>query len=235
MRGTIGFYPLPASPPKAEETNNRDRNYFNKLIQIIFFGILLVLQHSAFSQDVNKASEEIKSSTSPVQIECPEGMVSIDGRFCIDRYEYPNIRGQVPLAGVTWLEAAARCREQGKTLCSGEQWSRACSGAEGRPYAYGTIFDRRKCYSGRKHYRKASPSGQQEECVTPEGVYDLSGNLWEWTGRTAAEAALAGGCWMSGEELSRCDSRAWVGVPTARNFTFGFRCCLGPEPEDKEP
>lgn len=177
------------------------------------------------------SAQQVESATAQARVECPPDMVNIGQRFCIDRYEYPNKRGFMPVAGVTWLEAAALCRKQGKRLCSSDEWQRACAGSAERAYPYGDRFDREKCVSGRKHTRGASTSGTHPECVSPEGVYDMSGNLWEWTGRNAPEASLAGGGWMTGGGNSRCDSRAWTGLPGSTNFTYGFRCCLSPTPE----
>jgi len=152
-------------------------------------------------------------------------MVSIEGRYCIDRYEFPGRQGEVPFAGVTWLEAAAQCKAAGKRLCSGAEWERACSGPSKRVYPYGDAFDVRRCNSGREHTRGATPSGYHRDCKSEEGVYDLSGNLWEWTGLDAPQAALAGGSWMTDGDNSKCSSRSWQGVPNASNFTYGFRCC----------
>lgn len=172
------------------------------------------------------SAQEISSATREAFFaQCPSDMVSIEGRYCIDRYEFPNRKGKVPFAGVTWLEAVAKCRVVGKRLCSGVEWERACSGPSKRAYPYGDAFDIKRCNSGREHTRGATPGGYHRDCRSEEGVYDLSGNLWEWTGREAGEAALAGGGWMTDGENSKCASRSWQGTPNATNHTFGFRCC----------
>jgi formylglycine-generating enzyme required for sulfatase activity len=161
-------------------------------------------------------------------------MVSIERRYCIDRYEFPNRKGAVPFAGVTWLEAAAKCKAAGKRLCSGSEWERACSGSSQRTYPYGDAFGVQRCNSGREHTRGATPGGYRQDCKSEEGVYDLSGNLWEWTGLQAQEAALAGGSWMTDGDNSKCSSRSWQGVPNASNFTYGFRCCASLIPSATE-
>lgn len=171
-------------------------------------------------------AQEVRSATEAATSHCPSDMVEIDGRFCIDRYEYPNQEGKIPLGWVTWLEAVAKCRVQGKRLCSSDEWQRACAGPEGRVYPYGNSYNRKTCFSGRKHYRTAAASGSLAECKSPEGVFDLSGNLWEWVGQRPEEAALAGGAWLTDGANSKCASRAWTGVPRSKNFVYGFRCCL---------
>lgn len=188
---------------------------------ILSFAIFWVSFGAIYAEDA-----EISSATKSVELSCPTDMVEIEGRYCIDRYEFPNEKGKMPQGGVTWLQALARCASQGKRLCTSAEWQRACSGASGFIYPYGDEFDRRRCLSARKHDRGAAPSGSHPECVSEEGVYDLSGNLWEWVGTRPEEAALAGGGWMTDGDHSRCDSRAWTGVPRSTNFTYGFRCCL---------
>jgi len=179
----------------------------------------------AFAETAEAEPQAVVSASEPKALECPSGMVKIEGRFCIDRYEYPNEKGAVPLSGVTWLQALAKCRAQGKRLCTSAEWQRACAGPSGRAYPYGDEYDRERCVSGRDHRRGSAPSGSHPDCKSEEGVYDLSGNLWEWTGTEPAEAALAGGGWMTDGAHSRCDSRTWIGIPRSANFTYGFRCC----------
>ncbi len=171
-------------------------------------------------------AQEPSSATPEASLtQCPPDMVSIEGRYCIDRYEFHGRQGEVPFAGITWLEAAAQCKAAGKRLCSGPEWERACSGPSKRTYPYGDAFEVQRCNSGREHTRGATPSGYHPDCKSEEGVYDLSGNLWEWTGLQAQQATLAGGSWMTDGDNSKCSSRSWQGVPNASNFTYGFRCC----------
>jgi len=186
---------------------------------LIVLGTFLMLSMGAWSDSTASATASASLKA------CPKGMVKIEGRFCIDRFEYPNQKGTIPQGGVTWLQAVAQCKAQGKRLCTSAQWQRACAGPSGRAYPYGDSYDRRTCVSGRNHTRGAAPSGSHADCKSEEGVFDLSGNLWEWVGLTASEAALAGGGWMTDGKHSRCDSRAWTGVPGSVNFLYGFRCC----------
>jgi len=61
-------------------------------------------------------------------------------------------------------------------------------------------------------------------CRTPEGAYDLAGNLGEWVGGEQGLAAQAGGDYRSGERAS-CNKRTATWGPGIRNNTTGFRCC----------
>ena len=196
----------------------RTRLFLMKKYLVIILWSMVVSGASIAQEAVSATSETDLSS-------CPDGMAKIENRFCIDRYEFPNQKDHIPQGGVTWLEAVALCKKQGKRLCSSQEWERACSGSSGKKYPYGNDYDRTRCVSGRKHTRGSAPSGSNEDCKSEEGVYDLSGNLWEWVGTEEKQASLAGGGWMTGESGSRCDSRAWTGVPKSTNFTYGFRCC----------
>lgn len=183
--------------------------------------------------------------------------------FCIDRYEYPNIEGQYPIIYVSWYEADDLCEQQGKRLCDEDEWTFACEGEEARPYPYGNGFvrDPGKCITDQKWraYNEKSmvprdgeaagvemdrlwngrAAGEQTECRSPTGVYDMTGNVDEWT-RSARPgerpSILKGGYW--GPVRTRCR-------PSTRshdqNHTFyqqGFRCCadtgtaLGREADD---
>src|SRR5262245_11964133 len=123
--------------------------------------------------------------------------------FCVDRYEYPNRRGEYPIAMVAWHEAEALCAEQGKRLCDEAEWTFSCEGEEAMPYPYGYARDPEACVVDRpwRAYNpkalfprempsagieiarlwQAVPSGARERCVSPFGVHDLTGNVDEWT------------------------------------------------------
>lgn len=168
--------------------------------------------------------------------------------FCIDRFEYPNLKGVFPVIMVNFHEAQALCEEQGKRLCDESEWTFACEGEEATPYPYGYKRDANACIIDQqwKPYNGAafSPreeeacgneldrlwqgkaSGTQPRCKSPFGVFDMTGNVDEWT-HTVREgerpSILKGGYW--GPVRTRCR-------PTTRshdeNHTFyqqGFRCC----------
>src|SRR5437763_1045092 len=68
---------------------------------------------------------------------CPQGMAPIGGGFCIDAYEYPNMKGVKPLSSVSWDQAAKLCEAGGKRLCSFAEWRAACGGPKDQKYPYG--------------------------------------------------------------------------------------------------
>ncbi|MBI5207901.1 MAG: SUMF1/EgtB/PvdO family nonheme iron enzyme [Candidatus Firestonebacteria bacterium] len=153
---------------------------------------------------------------------CPKNMVEVEGKFCIDKYEYPNDRGAFPIVNVNWRMAENLCNQQGKRLCTSEEWEKACSGPNNFKYPYGNEFSPHKCRSFMRWDKGPSPTGMHEECVSDYGVYDMSGNVWEWTDKPGA--IYYGGFWDSGPEDSQCTSKFGLN-PTIYYYDIGFRCC----------
>jgi len=123
-------------------------------------------------------------------------------RFCMDRFEYPNLPGVKPAVMMNWIDAMEACVAEGKRLCLSTEWTMACEGAERLPYPYGYERDKRVCNIDRprpspepdmeafSYPRKVGrevarldlrvPSGVLEGCLSPFGVHDMTGNVDEW-------------------------------------------------------
>jgi hypothetical protein len=174
-----------------------------------------------------------------------------DMDFCIDRYEYPNRRGESPVAMVSWPEAQALCAEQGKRLCDENEWTFACEGEEATPYPYGYGREAERCgvdrpwraYSARALVHRqapeagaeiarlwqALPSGSRPQCASSFGVHDLTGNVDEWTRgvrRGERPTILKGGYW--GPVRTRCRPSTRSHDDKHVFYQQGFRCCGEP-------
>jgi formylglycine-generating enzyme required for sulfatase activity/energy-coupling factor transporter ATP-binding protein EcfA2 len=122
-------------------------------------------------------SEEGKKWRDYVKPEAP--------RFWYDRpWNCPN----APVVGVSWYEADAFCRwltlsrkDGAYRLPDENQWEAAAAGFENRTYAWGNEFDKNKCNIGESGIEKTSAVGIFNAGNTPEGIADLTGNVWEWT------------------------------------------------------
>ncbi len=96
-----------------------------------------------------------------------------------------NSPGQ-PVVGVSWYEARAYCKWISHVtgveyrLPTEVEYEAAASGLEGREYAYGNEFDSSRCNTFESHIRRPTPVGIFDN-RTPEGAYDLTGNVWTWT------------------------------------------------------
>lgn len=92
----------------------------------------------------------------------------------------------LPVSGVSWEEAAAFAAWAGKRLPREEEWERAAQGPEHRSYPYGEALDRARLPAP----GQLAPVGAHPAGASSEGIHDLTGNGWEWTG---SDFALPGG------------------------------------------
>lgn len=158
--------------------------------------------------------------------------------FCIDRYEWPNVKGELPPIGMTYWEAKSLCESVDKRLCTISEATLACEGPERKPYPYGYERDDTACNIDRPSadpktsrdkwpdvYRGV-PSGSMERCVSDYGVYDMTGNVDEWTHNESGKpfvSALRSGYW--GPVRARCRPVTYVHGPEFSFYQIGFRCC----------
>lgn len=97
------------------------------------------------------------------------------------KYSIVRGRGNYPVVYVSHDAALAFAESQSKTLPTEEMWERAARGLEGRIYPWGdeAIDSYRANYNF--YYGGTTPVGSFPEGATPEGIYDMSGNVKEWT------------------------------------------------------
>jgi formylglycine-generating enzyme required for sulfatase activity len=185
---------------------------------------------------------------------CPDDMVAV-ASFCIDRYEAPNDKGELPFALQTAYDGEAWCSERHKRLCSDREWVRACEGPEGRRYPYGDEYREDACNDDHTWIAvrwkalarwpgdaaldeaarlfQADMSGARSDCVSAEGVYDLTGNVAEWTRRSGPSPHtgydhVLKGCYWAGcykEPRPSCSFANGVHPGSFRTYEAGFRCC----------
>jgi sulfatase modifying factor 1 len=156
-------------------------------------------------------------------------------RYCIDRYEYTPKGWELPLVHVSWSEAQTICRAEEKRLCREEEWEFACEGPEAFPYPYGYVRDGAACnhdldelFDPRGKLRDQRVAGDSRpRCKSPFGVFNLVGNVDEWTTRSGNEppwrSILRGGWWLTGRNRCRAATEShneiYAGPQTS------FRCC----------
>jgi len=154
--------------------------------------------------------------------------------FCIDRYEYPNAPGRKPTTGVSWKQAKKLCKKRGKRLCSEEEWEYACKGKGNRRFPYGNKWNPETCNTEDASGEDGTVSscGSYPRCRSPFGVFDMSGNVSEWTASSYSPGAGArtykGGSATRPNWATRCASRSSAS-PGTRKADLGFRCCARPK------
>lgn len=153
--------------------------------------------------------------------------------FCIDLYEFPNQKGILPVVNVSWEDAKRSCAGEGKRLCAEDEWEKACKGAGNLRFPYGNSYDSAACNTedAAGEDRTLVPSGQFLKCRSGYGVFDLAGNVAEWTASSYAgngDKSQRGGAFDRPDYASRCSARKNSG-PGAKSMAVGFRCCAEPE------
>lgn len=144
---------------------------------------------------------------------------------CVDAYEYPNEADATPKDMVSQEEAAELCKQAGKHLCTINEWQAACRGKDNFEYSYGKNYKQNKCNT---NTTTAKRSGRKEQCRSWWGMYDMNGNLWEWTSTTSSDHPnmylVAGGAWNTNNG-SKCSEKKFSFYPQNQYPSVGFRCC----------
>ncbi len=154
--------------------------------------------------------------------------------FCIDRYEYPNAPGKKPNVSISWQAASKACKRRGKRLCTEEEWEYACKGKGNRRFPYGNKWNPNTCNTedASANDRSIQSCGSFPRCRSPFGVFDMSGNVSEWTASKYSPSAAArtykGGSATRPNWATRCASRGNAS-PGTRKQDLGFRCCANPK------
>jgi hypothetical protein len=146
---------------------------------------------------------------------------------CIDVYEFPNKAGEKPRNMVSQNAAVMLCESAGKRLCSIEEWQAACKGNQNLRYPYGNSYNQTKCVTDLKSAKEPNRSGFAQYCRSYYGMYDMSGNLWEWTSTPAEREGffmVAGGAWNT-KNASGCAETKFSFYPQNEYSFVGFRCC----------
>jgi iron(II)-dependent oxidoreductase len=173
---------------------------------------------------------------------CPGPKAWVDGRPTRKLLDHP-------VTGISWYEANAYAHWRGKRLLSPAEWQWAAVWASGstnsaaqRRFPWGDSFDPSRCNTWNSGIDATVPVAEYYSGCTPSGVYQLIGNVWEWTSslfdcddapngdRVLTEFPLAE---VRGAAFDTYfASQATAQFRTGKSLMFrgdnvGFRCCVG--------
>jgi formylglycine-generating enzyme len=158
--------------------------------------------------------------------------------------------GVKPQGYISQTQAAAACRLAGKRLCTDKEWVAACKGAERWDYPYGPNHEPDRCNDSERpglwkngalphaSFRNfdqlndplmnqlygLAKTGSFSGCKTREGIFDLIGNLYEWTADPSG--TFRGGYYRNARERGpSCTYATDTHAPTYHDYSTGFRCC----------
>jgi formylglycine-generating enzyme required for sulfatase activity len=136
-------------------------------------------------------------------------------------------RASHPVNCVEWSAASGYCAAQGKRLPTEEEWEWAARGAvAGTTYPWGNNEPKSEiCWSGKQKLAGTCVVGSLPGGQSPQGIKDLAGNVWEWTGTRAGSSYVnRGGSWFSVSASKVSAANRNTNAAAHRSETLGFRC-----------
>jgi formylglycine-generating enzyme required for sulfatase activity len=105
-----------------------------------------------------------------------------------------------------------------------EQWGKAARGVDGRTYPWGETADPNLANYDETGIGTTSIVGAFPGGLSPYGLLDASGNVWEWV---SGEYNLRGGSFFNASRLARCSYRNRFN-PVSWYGNLGFRVVVSP-------
>lgn len=182
-------------------------------------------------------------------------------RYCIDTYEFPNVKGERPEVMNRFHQAQVKCAALGKRMCTESEWNFACEGPEMKPFPHGYVRDSGKCNGDHrwdnpdmKKVARRDPdelarlwkgvrSGSQPECISDFGVADMPGNTDEVVAsehykdndfKGKFDSVHTGGPWYEGVR-NQCRPKVYTHDEGFYYYFLSFRCCAEADGKKTDP
>jgi len=150
-----------------------------------------------------------------------------------------------PMTMVSWFGALGYCQYYDYRLPTELEWEKAARGDDNRPFPWGDEIE----YANANYYKSRDPFEEMDtvgsrttpvgfyngktydgfetlDSPSPYGLYDMAGNVWQWTGNVYEGMHyrfMRGGS----KDTYEMDLRVWVrnnATPTYVSPGVGFRC-----------
>jgi len=174
-----------------------------------------------------------------------------NGQFNLDTGKQPYYRpltgilkncGSCPVVGVAQKDAEVYCGSRNKRLPTEAEWEAAARGGTGTLYSFGDSPADAGNYSWNETNSGENPHPVGTKKPNSYGLYDMHGNVWEWTAdrydknyyrgaprrnppgpERGDERVIRGGSWAFDIDSMRAANRAGTEKP---NDDIGFRCAV---------
>lgn len=143
-----------------------------------------------------------------------------------------------PINYVTWTQADHYCDVHLQRLPTEEEWEWAARGGPaGNTYPWGNEPpSSQPCWSGpgndtgKDRREQTCPGGSHPLDVTPQGVLDMAGSVYEWTATRGGrgERIVRGGSWREDEAFGIAATMRQASEISNGSPSVGFRCVQAP-------
>ncbi|MDE0483861.1 MAG: formylglycine-generating enzyme family protein [Candidatus Poribacteria bacterium] len=158
-----------------------------------------------------------------------------------------------PVVGINWEDAETYAKWAGKRLPTDVEWEKAARSPDGRIYPWGDGFDASlgNFNDGEKmngkldgYAMETAPVGSFANGISPYGLHDMSGNVWEWVISVLDDSTLEahtkeltngkiytirGGSWTNGAGDTRTTVfYIYPAQCSDHSSSVGFRCAKTP-------
>ena len=176
-----------------------------------------------------------------IPLDDPSQRIEFDGNAFTIQAVYENH----PMTMVSWFGAWGYCGFYDFRLPNELEWEKAGRGIDGRPFPWGEEIGRKNAnfYASRDPFEEMASYGSRTspigfyngntygdyttlDSASPYGLYDMAGNVWQWTGdiyEGMHYRFLRGGS----KDTYEMDLRLWVrnnATPSYFSPGVGFRC-----------